>query len=302
MKVAALDLGSNTFLLLIAEVEQHKVTKVYLDETQVVRLGQGVNTSRQFHPEALDRAESCFKDFSRLIKDHQVDKVVAVATSAARDVENGAEFLKLGERYGIPIQIISGEQEAWLTFNGALGDRSDYGQIAVIDVGGGSTEVIVGGSADQIKERSVDVGSVRLTEMFVSAQPITPAELQSMSAYAKGQFSIIQDDLHGLDEVIAVAGTPTTMACVIEGRDFSEAWVNGFVLDQQTLRLWIEKMATMSVEERQSLKGMPAKRADVIVTGASILLAAMEALGHNNVTVSTRGVRYGAAMYADQLG
>jgi len=141
-KIAAVDLGTNTFLCLIAEVEG-KNLKVLEDISRVVRLGEKVNENKRFLPSALARAADTLNEFGTIIRKHNVDHVVATATSAARDVENGAELLELGRDQNIPISIIGGKREAQLSFEGAISSSADLNQsIFVIDVGGGSTELI----------------------------------------------------------------------------------------------------------------------------------------------------------------
>ncbi len=295
MKVAALDLGSNTSLLLIAEVEGGVLKKVLHDETRITKMGQGVHANRTLHPDALARLDACFADYAKTIKKFGCEKIVAVATSAARDVKNGEELLRLGQKYGIPIHIISGDQEARLTFRGALCDRESTAGIAVIDVGGGSTEVIsdFGGKPSGV---SVDVGSVRLTELFVSRHPVPEDELAKVLDYARSAFGKASLPDEKFTEVVAVAGTPTTLAAVEQEQDFSEESVHGYKLELFVIESWISKMKTMTVEAREQLPGMQPKRADVIVTGSIILAEAMRALGQTKATVSTRGVRYGVAL------
>lgn len=295
MRVAALDLGSNTSLLLIADVKDGRIGRVIRDESVVTKMGQGVNTARAFHPDALRRMRETLTEYRRLIDENRCDKIVAVATSAARDVKNADELFKIGRDLKIPIHIITGDQEARITFKGAVCDRADHKGLAVIDVGGGSTEIIRS-EGGRLIGRSVDVGSVRLTEMFIRSQPIPRDQLNAIRAHVENQFEKAAPDAAGLREVLAVAGTPTTLAAVDQRRDFSDDLVNGYTLSREKIEAWVEQMAAMTVEAREKLPGMQPKRADVIVTGSLILLGAMKALGQNQVTVSTRGVRYGVAL------
>lgn len=295
MKVAALDLGSNTSLLLIAEVENGVVKRVLHDETRVTKMGQGVHANRSLHPEALGRLDQCFADYAATIARNSCEKIVAVATSAARDVKNGEELIKLGRKHGIPIHIISGEKEAQLTFRGALCDRKSTTGVAVIDVGGGSTEVISDFNGSP-KGTSVDVGSVRLTELFVTQHPTPQTELDQVYAYTKAAFASAPLPKEKFFEIVAVAGTPTTLAAVDQKQNFEEEIVHNFKLKLATIDAWILKMKAMSVDQREQLPGMQPKRADVIVTGSIILSEAMRALGQTEATVSTRGVRYGVAL------
>ncbi|MBX3020530.1 MAG: Ppx/GppA family phosphatase [Bdellovibrionales bacterium] len=295
MRVAALDLGSNTSLLLIAEMDGSHLVRVLHDETNVTKMGQGVHANRRFHPEALQRLDCCFADYARTIAEFKCDKIVAVATSAARDVSNGQELILLGKKHGIPIHIISGDKEAQLTFRGALCDRMSTAGIAVIDVGGGSTEIISEQNGVP-KGTSVDVGSVRLTELFVHSHPISSAEMQAVQEYSDEAFAQAPLPKNPIHEVVAVAGTPTTLAAVDQKLDFSEDAVHGYKLSLSTIEAWTEKLAAMTVAQREALPGMQPKRADVIVTGALILAGAIRALGKTEATVSTRGVRYGVAL------
>lgn len=295
MRVAALDLGSNTSLLMIAEMDGARLKRVLHDETNVTRMGQGVHAERRLHPEALARLDACLGAYARTIAQHRCDKVIAVATSAARDVSNGGELTALGQKHGIPIFIISGDREARLTFRGALCDRATTAGCAVIDVGGGSTEIIAERNGEPVGH-SVDVGSVRLTELLVKAQPISEADIGAIKLFAGEAFAAAPLPKAQVTEVVAVAGTPTTLAALELKRDFDESLVHGFKLSLATIEAWITRLAAMSVAEREKLPGMQPKRADVIVTGALILAGAMRALDQTEVTVSTRGVRYGVAL------
>lgn len=301
MKVAALDLGSNTFLLLLAEVKAGKVEKVFGDHTRVVKLGQGIQQNKRFHPDALKRAEDCFRDYQKLIEEFKPEKVMAVATSAARDAENKNDFFALAEKYKIPVKIIPGAMEADITFQGATCDFENNVDKAVIDVGGGSTEVIGQGENKTITGKSVDVGSVRLTEMFFPQQPPKPNEVKALFDYAQKQFAEAKPHFpKQVKEVIAVAGTPTSLACLELAKDYDESLVHKLRLTRKQIEQWIDKMSAMTIEEREKIRGMPPKRADVLVAGSLILLAAMINLNVDEVTVSTRGVRFGVALKVAQ--
>ncbi len=295
MRVAALDLGSNTSLLLVVDVDGQNLKRIVHDETTITRLGQGVHASRRFHPEALARMQTCLSSYQKKIVELGCQKIIAVATSAARDVENGEELIRIGRQHHIPIHIISGQREAQLTFRGALCDRKSSEGVAVIDVGGGSTEVITQHSGD-IKGTSVDVGSVRLTEMFVHSDPISFGDRAKVKEFAEKAFGRAPLPKGPFSEVVAVAGTPTTLAALDQKTEFKEEVIHGYHMPLPTIEQWIERLVLMPLAERESLTGMQPKRADVIVPGAMILSAAIRALGKSEVTVSTRGVRYGVAL------
>ena len=326
MRVAGLDLGTNTFLCLIADVDPATgATRVVRDEVRIVRLGQGVNATRELHPEALARAEAAFAEFQKYIREAKCEKVLAVATSAARDSKNGHLLVELGARYGIPIEVISGEREAELTFRGAI-EPSWTGLTAVIDVGGGSTEIIFGDRNGILIRFSANVGSVRLTEKYITGHPVSVSELQAVTNKVRQEIQLgmeaavssfnrqahgLYPNAHGaqlkLDElisrttnVVAVAGTPTTLAAVQQGEAFVAEKIHGHRISVEELRKMIEKLAVMTVEDRSLLGGMEPKRADVIVAGAICLSEAAALIHANSLQVSIRGVRFGVAQWCAQ--
>ncbi len=328
LRIAGLDLGTNTCLCLIADVEvangEFRSLKVVRDEVRIVRLGQGVHASRALHPEALARAEETFREFSGFIKTANCDRVLAVATSAARDVKNGSLLIELGRKYGIPIEIISGEKEAELTFSGAF-KPCGAGLTAMIDVGGGSTEIIFGDHNGILLRFSADVGSVRLTERFIKSQPIPQHELMQIKENVRASlvqgFELALDKFNEpaqpkvdsgtvqeppltkaelfarVEQTIGVAGTPTTLAAVDLGQDFETEAVHGYEFNISSLDEWTARLASMSVAERQSLAGMEPKRADVIVSGAICLAESMRAINSRVLKVSVRGLRYGVVKW-----
>ncbi len=295
MRVAALDFGTNTCLLLIADVNKDGVVeKVIHDEAHVVRLGQGVAKTKKFHPEALQRAEHTFREFARTINSSNVDRTLACATSASRDVTNKQELIDLAEKYKIPVEIISGEEEAELTFRGTIDDHM-AGPIAIIDVGGGSTEFILGDATGIQVRQSLDIGSVRLTEKYITQHPVPPEELAKVRAHIADELRKLKLLVPPGTKVVAVAGTPTTLAAMDQGFAFDSKRVQGHPLTNERLKYWFERLADMGVQERRAITGMDAKRADVIVAGAEILLMASQALGATQLEVSVKGLRYGVA-------
>lgn len=297
MKVAALDLGTNTFLCLIADGDKNGISQVHKDLMKVVRLGQEVDKRGEFHPDALIRARECLTEFKKEIEKHQVDHILAMATSAARDVSNGAELFKIGKDLGIPIEIIPGEDEARITFLGATAgeDRKDVSSL-VIDVGGGSTEFILGRDKEVLVAESLNIGGVRLTERFISNQPVQPSDADAMKDFIKEKTQPIFQKLRKekIDKVIAVAGTPTSIVAIEVG-GFDEKKVDGFFLSKDRLQYWVHEFANTTVDEKKIKYGLGG-RADIIYAGSSIILAALEELALPGIFVSTKGVRYGVAL------
>lgn len=297
MKVAALDLGTNTFLCLIAEGDATGIKKVHKDLVEVVRLGQGVDKTGELHPEALARARKCLTEFKKEIDKHHVDKILAMATSAARDARNGQELFDIGKELGIPIEVIPGEDEARISYAGATGGVIDPNKTnLVMDVGGGSTELIVGHGEKILFGESLNIGAVRLTERFVTEQPIAQAEQQRLHLYIDEQIQTVLPDIrrNHLDQILAVAGTPTAIVAAEIG-GFDEKKVDGYFLSKERLKFWVTEFSQTSVEEKRT-KYHLGGRADIIFAGASILLKVVEALGMNGLMVSTKGVRYGVAL------
>jgi exopolyphosphatase/guanosine-5'-triphosphate,3'-diphosphate pyrophosphatase len=298
MKVAALDLGTNTFLCLIAEGDSSGIKKVHNDLMQVVRLGQDIDKTGELHPEALKRAKACLEEFKKEIDAQKVDKILAMATSAARDAKNGEELFKIGKALNIPIEVIPGEDEARITYQGATAGISNNSHKTnlVIDVGGGSTELIVGKEKEILFGESLNIGGVRLTERFVTQQPISQTEQDKLHAYIDQQINSVlpQIQKYKIDEIIAVAGTPTSIAAIEVG-GFDEKKVDGYKLSKAQLKKWTETFANTSVEEKKT-KYQLGGRADIIFAGASILYKVVDALNADGLTVSTKGVRYGVAL------
>jgi exopolyphosphatase/guanosine-5'-triphosphate,3'-diphosphate pyrophosphatase len=295
MKVAALDLGSNTFLCLICEVQAGRVTQIYSDEVQAVRLGQGLSTAKKIHPEALARAEKTLSYFSKTIAAHKPEKVLAMATSAARDAENKEELFSICKKLNIPLQIISGDQEAEITYSGSVSGFSDEISRMVIDIGGGSTEYIAGLGQKLLTGHSQNIGCVRLTEMFIKSQPTSNEDIENCKKHLR---QVIEDSKQKLnvdiDQILAVAGTPTALVTAELGH-YDATKIDGFVLTRAELDKWLSRLAIASVDEKIKM-GIPAGRADVILVGVLILLVTLEVFGKNEITVSTRGVRYGIAL------
>lgn len=311
MRVAALDLGSNTFLCLIAEGEvgadgRPRLTRILSDEVRMVRLGQDVDRNRRFHPEALARAEAALADFQKSIEKHRPDRVLAMATSAARDVENADALFELGRRYGIPIEIIPGNEEARITYAGATSGGAGPGvPTLVIDIGGGSTELIRGIGTEMRWGHSLDLGCVRLKERLGYRDVLT-AELER-DARAR-----IQEELRALpakvglsdeatdfavQDILAVAGTPTELARMELGV-FDPARIDGFTFTRERLEEWVRRLAPLTPAQISERFQVPPGRADVLVLGLLILSEATAFFGRPGLQVSTRGVRFGVAFVA----
>jgi exopolyphosphatase/guanosine-5'-triphosphate,3'-diphosphate pyrophosphatase len=299
MKVAALDLGTNTFLCLIVEGDASGIRTVLSDQAKVVRLGQGLAKSGAFHPDALGRAKECLAGFKKEIDKHGVDRILAMATSAARDASNGQELFAIGKELGIPIEIIPGADEAKITFAGATEGLTGSQTIAVIDVGGGSTEFILGTKERIEFAQSLNIGCVRLTESCISKQPVLAPDRQAVENTVDEALNkvVAAMSARAIDEIIAVAGTPSALAASEIGY-FDPEKVQGYILSEEKLKEWCDILASTSTEEKVQKYKLEAGRADVLFVGATILHRFLVKMKKPFMKVSIKGVRYGVALEA----
>jgi exopolyphosphatase/guanosine-5'-triphosphate,3'-diphosphate pyrophosphatase len=295
---SSIDLGTNTCLLLIADWDaaSRSVGRVEEDHARVVRLGQGVDSGRRLQPEAVARTLECLRDYSAKIRARGLrpEEAVCVATSQARDAENGADFFdSVARETGLRFRVISGDQEAELTFAGGLLPGMDASRSVVIDIGGGSTEFMSASGG-----RSLDLGSVRFTERYLRSDPVTDVEFWACQAAIDEGLARMKDWRKGLGsgaELVGVAGTVTTLAAwQLELVQWDRARVDGAELMRGDVHRLVEELKWRSVAERCTLPGVDRGRGDVLLAGALILWRAMEELDFGSVRVSTRGLRYGA--------
>ncbi|HEY8280676.1 MAG TPA: Ppx/GppA phosphatase family protein [Bdellovibrionota bacterium] len=302
MLKAGIDIGTNTILLLIAEVEGGRVVKVLEDHVRVVRLGQAVDKNRVFHPEAMERAMACFRDYAQVLKRYPGIDVRAVATSGSRDARNSGEFfVQVKKETGISIRVISGEEEALLSFRGALVDPGKSAGVAVLDIGGGSTEIVglEQGSDSRLFRFSFDMGCVRLTERFLPGDPPKDSQIQELRAFVKaelGKQKKLVDGLRGR-QLVGVAGTATYLASSFLGlKAFDPDRVQGTSVSLADIQKLIQRFQGMTSADRLGVGGMDKGRADVIVAGALILEEVLLAAQLKDLTTSVRGLRYGAVL------
>ena len=297
MRKAALDLGSNTFLLLIVE-QDHSGIRVLRDETRFVRLAEGMNESGRISDVALMRAKACLEEYRSILNDLDVTQCEAVATSAARDAKNADEFKNILQQFGFSVQIITGDEEAQLTFFGAsIGLDLKHDQYGVLDIGGGSTEIALFQKKDHFFKKSLDIGSVRLTESHLRYGPLMESEIETAKDFiyplmAK-EIGSVKIDSGRFFDWVAVAGTPVVLAQLELKTDYDESKIHGFRLDRSTITKWLSILAPQEIKERSEHLGMPASRADIIVAGSLIMSVFLELVGSDSIVVSTKGLRYG---------
>jgi len=302
MRVATIDVGTNTVLLLVADRRADGSLVAVEERARVTRLGEGVDVTRQFAPAALERTQACLDEYAGVVRSLGVDRVAVVGTSAMRDARGGEALLaRIEEAFGVPVRVVGGQEEARLTFRGALGGLpiAEQSDVAVFDIGGGSTEVVLGkiesGDARLAYSSSFDVGSVRLTERHVRTDPPDRDDRDAVTRAAREAFALVPG-LKSTQTPIGIAGTMTTLAAVSLGlAAYDGARVHGHAMRFAELQRVVQELASTPLEARRRMAGMEPKRADVIVAGGLIALALLEHWAANEVLVSDRGVRWGLA-------
>ena len=288
MPVAVIDIGTNTTRLLVAERDADGGVVELDRRTTITTLGQGVDQTGWLADEAMERVVSAIAEYRRLIDELGADRVVAVATSAMRDADNGPAFReRLKESYGVDARTISGDEEARLTFLGATAGRADDGRTVVIDIGGGSTEYVSGRPGeDPGFHTSTQMGSVRHTERFLKSDPPTEEELELLAQDVRRIVPPVE-----ADHAIAVAGTATSLGAI----DGAEE-VHGYRLTLASCERIAAMLAGKTVDERRNVPGLHPDRAPTIVAGAVILTESIRSLDLSEVEVSDRDILHGAAL------
>lgn len=285
--VAVVDLGTNSTRLLVARVG---ATVHELDRrTIVTRLGEGVDRTGRLGDAGIDRVFEALETYREAIENAEVR--TAVMTSAVRDASNGPEFAKRVEReLGVSARTLTGEEEAHLTYRGATALRDDADPLLVIDIGGGSTELVVGTRGHVLFHASTQIGVVRHSERHLHHDPPTPAELAALARDVDVPTAPART-------AVAVAGTPTSCAAIdLELEPYDSARVEGHVLTVERLREIRDRLAVLPRAERANIRGLHADRAAVIVAGVVILLRVLEAYDLDRVEVSERDILWGVAL------
>lgn len=290
--ISAIDIGTNSILLLTAKRLEDGRIVVLADEAEVTRLGEWLGRTGVLSEAAMKRTVAVLKRYLDIAKNHDSEKIVAVGTEALRRAANADVFIERVRRECcLDIEVISGEREAELTFSACA---HDFGQdITVIDIGGGSTEFIAG------KEKvSVKIGAVTMLEKFLHSDPVTDNEFNELSGFCSTVINTGTEEIIKKSRkdslLVGVAGTCSTLAAIHLGLEsFSHEKVHGHKMTANDLDSIIGHLRSLTIHERKKIKGLHPDRADVILPGAVILREALRLLGRADVTVSDRGIRFG---------
>jgi len=293
-RVASIDIGTNTILLLIAEVRRGKLITLFDTET-IVRLGEGVQKNGILSEGAMERGFQTLEGYLKKCHKMKVQKIFAVGTSALREARNSAQFLTMvKEKLHLSIEVISGEEEASLSFLAVARDLKEAEKsILVVDVGGGSTELVQGKGGAILQSVSLPLGIVRFNEKFLLSDPVKEEEWKAMAEEIRKQLSGFPFPKEPLS-MISIGGTGTALVSVELGLEkFIPEKIHRFILTREALRNQLFLYRSKTLEEREKIKGLPSARADVILAGGTILYLIMEGAGCSSFMVSTHGVRYG---------
>lgn len=292
-RFATIDIGTNAALLLIAEVSQGKI-KILENRAEIPRLGKGLGFNHALSSEGIQQTLAVVTEYADLCKKHAVERLTAVGTEALRRANNAQEFLTRAEHIlGASLEVISGEREATLTHRAAT---HDFGtDILTVDIGGGSTELIVS-EKSSISFVSIPTGSVLLTELYLTTDPVTETEYsaleQNIDVMLKQHATLFLKKRW--KTLIATAGTATTLAAMHAKLDtYDQERVHGYTLSATDIDELILTLQPLRIQDRKKLVGLHPRRADAILAGATLLRRIMIFLGCNTVTVSDRGLRWG---------
>jgi len=300
-RVAVIDIGSNSTRLLIADVAEGRVTEVER-QSRVTRLGRGVDLSGQLSGEAIEAACDAIADYVAICRKEGVENIDAIATSAVRDASNGSAFVaELRERFALSARVLDGEEEARLTYLGATCENSPSVPTLVVDIGGGSTELIVGVGDDIAFHTSLQAGVVRHSERHISADPPSALELEALAGDVRGliENAIVDQPGASADAGIAVAGTPTSLASIEIGLEpYDPKQVHGHTLTLRTIQRLLSRLASAPLSKRAEITGLHPDRAPNIVAGVVILIETMRAFDLDRIEVSEHDILYGSAISA----
>lgn len=300
-RVAVIDVGTNSTRLLIAELRAGRVQRELVRRTTVTRLGAGVDADGRLSRAAMARVTRALDAYRAEIEAAGVDRSVAVLTSAVRDSANGDAFAaRLRRRYGFEAHVLSGELEARLTFRGATDERAaaDSRRTLVIDIGGGSTELVIGVGRRVVFHASAQAGVVRQSERHIRTDPPTEAELRALAADLRGLLAqAVPERERRVHEAIAVAGTPTSLAAIAQRLEpYDPERVHGYRLGRAAWERILARLSGMTLSEREAVPGLTAARAPTILPGIVILSEAMALFELDEVEVSEHDILRGAAL------
>ena len=301
MRVAVVDIGTNSTRLLIADVASPGVYEVER-RTTVTNMGRGVDHTGMLCSDAVEDVCQVIADYKAQYEEMGAERVMAIATSAVRDASNGEAFIaELRERFELDARMLTGEEEAHLTYRGATAHRPEADPTLVVDIGGGSTELIVGTGGDVGFHTSMQVGTIRQSERHLTSDPPDPHELEDLAGDIRNLIdrAIAAQPAGQPTRAIAVAGTPTSLAAIDQGLEpYNPERVHGYHLGLQRIQHMLSRLSSLPLAERLRVPGLHPGRAPTIVAGTVILVQVMRAFGLKEIEVSELDILHGSALTA----
>ncbi len=292
-------MGTNSTRLLVADVNDGKVSEVERRNT-VTRLGRGVDLTKQLSADAMEDVCDAVGGYIDIYRGLGAERVTALATSAVRDSSNGDAFIaELRERFALDARIVPGEEEAGLTYLGATAERDPGGATLVVDIGGGSTEIVCGRGREVGFHSSLQIGTVRHTERHLSADPPSAKCLEELAGEVRAEIDAAVAGAPGAvaENGIAVAGTPTSLAAIdLELDPYDPDLVHCHRLSLEKISHMLSRLAAMPLTERLKVRGLLSGRAPTIVAGVVILVEVMRAFGLEEIEASERDILWGSAL------
>jgi exopolyphosphatase/guanosine-5'-triphosphate,3'-diphosphate pyrophosphatase len=297
LRVASVDLGTNSTRLLVADVEGERLDEVVRRLT-ITRLGEGVDERRRLLSRPIARVRNCLAEYRQELEKAGATRTLAIATSAVRDAENGEAFLgEIEWSYGFTTRLLDGAEEAAMMYEGVTAGRPAVEDTLIVDIGGGSTELVLGSDGRLTASTSLDVGCVRVTERFLASDPPTRPELAAAAAHVRSLLPAYE-----ARNGIGVAGTVTTLATLDLGlAEYDPQQTHGHRIPRTSVERELERLAAMPLAERLHVPGIEPGRAPVIVAGLVVLREVMQAYDLDEIEVSERDILHGAAYAAAEL-
>jgi exopolyphosphatase/guanosine-5'-triphosphate,3'-diphosphate pyrophosphatase len=298
-RVAVIDVGTNSTRLLVADVAEGRVSPLERRST-VTRLGRGVDLSGHLAGEAIEDVCIAIGGYIGMIEELGAETIDVIATSAVRDADNGSAFVaELRERFALSARVLDGEEEARSTYLGATAEAPPTEPTLVVDIGGGSTELVVGQGSEVSFHDSLQAGVVRHSERHIAGDPPTAGELEALATDVRGLIENSVGAGVAAGRGIAVAGTPTSLAAIELGLEpYDPSRVHGHVLALPSIQHMLSQLASIPLAERVEIPGMHPDRAPTIVAGVVILVEVMRAFGLEQIRVSEHDILYGTAISA----
>lgn len=300
MRYASIDIGTNTILMLIGEIDDSFKIKPIENFYEVPRLGKKVSSTKELAPDSIERSLKVLRKYKLIADDHRVDRIIASATSAVRDAVNRQDFIeRVGNETGIEVEVISGGTEANIGFIGAVSGTPDPDQpTLVIDIGGGSTELSYGTGMNSTFANSIDIGAVRVTEKYFHHDPPTSSELSQSVEFIKLGLDQFPFDRINPQVIFGVAGTATTVALIAQKKyHFDPVAVANFRMSVRKLLEVFDEIKTKSANEILGLTNAAEGRADVLIAGVLILIEILKLTRATEFLTTDRGLRYGYLLY-----